>query len=1161
MVATLISSISSEYNRSNQASWLGTSYVFQTQTSTCTEVTKSGPTRFLLATCTFTPLYGRLCNVLGRRGANQTAVLFAAVGTLACGLSNSLEMLIAARFLSGMGSGGIFTTASIITSDMYTIRERSLTQGIASLFNGAGMGLGGPLGGWISDRFGWRWAFLIQIPFFAVSFFLTSANLPVLKDYVTPGRGRGAKEILKRIDYGGCATMFVSWDSAPVVTSLAVMILAAMAFLFVELKLAYEPMLAPSLLKESVPVIIGYSNALVSMCNLVSGAIGSQLLYQSINVQQMVHGQDGSIPLGFGNAVVLQTTLSQQKFNQYHTSADIRLVCLLASIDSQVLGVAVSSAFFQSVLDRDGKSRRAPATCSARFVWRSIELPEVPLDEPETPAPASPTPSNLSNESAVDEVEDALPPIRPTPRIRVRRLSTLESDDGFDPEGGLATSPRRKPRLATRITLFVYILALRKRLITPNPAVYDYIAKNSSDEELSQVTIPTPDDMAKAMKAAGGATGKAYIVVGGAGNVGQCLVRTLLGRGETLVRIIDVAPPKISGDPNAPHHISHAEFIKADVTDYKSIQEAISRPFGDTGRTTEVIFHTVAVIRNYERLPYLKHLSHRVNVEGTKNVLKAAQELGTVKSFVYTSSIAILVPPAWYMRLGYENGLAPRKGVVFGDTNPEDVTCANNYYLHTKREADIFVRAADGVKGVRTGVLRPGMCVLGFSNPYKTNHLIGLSPDPMTFGFHRYFQNIVNPWDLSRAHVQLADALLNNPKESAGQAFAITGQTRAHSFDEIRRMIQTTYVPKWAVDTKMTFLQPMMWDLSFADVIVDDSRARKVLGINPRLGQVARDLAPQAQTSPDSSLHLSSLLTQQDLHQRIPYAPLPGPQDGRDGFSHELLALGCYNQYVCSDRKHQEAMYKTDSANFLLDARTINDILSLKQEIILLSIYYDIDTLPQFESLKVCRICSMWSCITPNRVTLQLIPSNLKCDCKALGINRKVLVRKIKLSAKVSAALDILWNFPDQRNQDMQLLDEAQTLLRCLALVRYFMADPNMEVDVLIADFNRSSLVYLPHGTIRKPGVGLRVIRKRPVSSIWSLNSQGFEMYTPASSPTPAPMREALNIKPRFNPFKSKPMATRPALTRMDLDDENSPVLSNAPLRMRRKTPFRFGRF
>ncbi|CEL61791.1 Vacuolar membrane amino acid uptake transporter fnx2 OS=Schizosaccharomyces pombe (strain 972 / ATCC 24843) GN=fnx2 PE=3 SV=1 [Rhizoctonia solani AG-1 IB] len=547
MVATLISSISSEYNRSNQASWLGTS--------------------FLLATCTFTPLYGRLCNVLGRRGANQTAVLFAAVGTLACGLSNSLEMLIAARFLSGMGSGGIFTTASIITSDMYTIRERSMTQGIASLFNGAGMGLGGPLGGWISDRYGWRWAFLIQIPLFAVSFFLTSANL----HYVTPGRGRGAKEILKRIDYGGCAAMFVSvgallfffsfkynqeyaWDSAPVVTSLVIVVVAAIAFLFIELKLAYEPMLAPSLLKESVPVIVGYSNALVSMCNFAimyffpmwfetvqlrsAGVAGGHLLpnsvamslgalfagwymaktgrykiltnlfglfpcFASLLIYRLRENSSefeqwfSIIPLGFGNAVVLQTTL----------------ICLLASIDNsqlavgtgftqlyrgvgQVLGVAVSSAFFQSVLDRELRSRitgedanewvlrirhssklvvslephlqRAArdsygealryvflyaAACSLISFILRLWLPELSLDDPsETPAPPSPATSNLSNESAIDDVEDTLPAIRPTLRIRVRRLSTLESDDGFDPEGdGLATSPRRKPRLATSV--------------------------------------------------------------------------------------------------------------------------------------------------------------------------------------------------------------------------------------------------------------------------------------------------------------------------------------------------------------------------------------------------------------------------------------------------------------------------------------------------------------------------------------------------------------------------------------------------------------------------------------------------------------------------------------------------------------------------------------
>ncbi|CCO28486.1 hypothetical protein BN14_02481 [Rhizoctonia solani AG-1 IB] len=221
------------------------------------------------------------------------------------------------------------------------------------------------------------------------------------------------------------------------------------------------------------------------------------------------------------------------------------------------------------------------------------------------------------------------------------------------------------------------------------------------------------------------------------------------------------------------------------------------------------------------------------------------------------------------------------------------------------------------------------------------------------------------------------------------------------------------------------------------------------------------------------------------------------------------------------------ALINLNTANFILDARAIADILSLKQEISLLCIYYDINILLQFESLK-------------------LISNNLKRDCKALGINRKALVKKNKLSEK-----------------DIQSLDESHTLLRFLALVRYFMADPNTEVGLLIADFNRSSLVYLPHDTVRKPGVGLRVTRRRPVSSVWTLNGQGFEMCTPpGSSPASTPMREIPNARPRFNPFKSKPMSTRPALNRMDLDDENSPaVLSNAPLRMRRNKRFRLGRF
>jgi hypothetical protein len=66
---------------------------------TFTLLIKKLHTRYLLATCTFTPLYGRLCNVLGRKGASHVAILFASAGVLMSGLSSSMEMLIASRFV------------------------------------------------------------------------------------------------------------------------------------------------------------------------------------------------------------------------------------------------------------------------------------------------------------------------------------------------------------------------------------------------------------------------------------------------------------------------------------------------------------------------------------------------------------------------------------------------------------------------------------------------------------------------------------------------------------------------------------------------------------------------------------------------------------------------------------------------------------------------------------------------------------------------------------------------------------------------------------------------------------------------------------------------------------------------------------------------------
>ncbi|CCM04545.1 uncharacterized protein FIBRA_06726 [Fibroporia radiculosa] len=539
LVATLLPSISSEFNKSHQAHWLGTAY--------------------LLATCTFTPLYGRLCNVMGRRGANQTAVFFAALGTIACGLSGNMETLIAARFLGGLGGGGIFTTATIITSDMYSLRSRGLTQGISSVFNSLGMGLGGPLGGYISDRFGWRWAFLIQLPLFVISFILTSINL----HYVTPGKGKSARDVLKRIDYGGSFTLLGSvlsiliflsnhfseeqpWSSPAVFVPVILAIVFAVAFVVFELCIAPEPVLAPRLLKERIPVLVGMSNFLVATCNFTvmynfptwfqtvlltsASEAGAHLIPNGVSISlgslfagwimhqtgrykrlNLIFGlfpfvaailislmrEDSPpaqlwlsiIPLGFGNAVVLQTMLIALLAHLPESSMAVGTGFgqLFRGI-GQVGGVAISAAVFQSVLTSELRKRitgigseemitniRHSATLVARlppdlqraardsyaislrvvflmaagstflaYIVR-LPIPDKPLERTRprstsygavssahsAPTHANETESSIDNDGphASDDDEDAIPPLR-TRGPRPRRLSTYESSDG-----------------------------------------------------------------------------------------------------------------------------------------------------------------------------------------------------------------------------------------------------------------------------------------------------------------------------------------------------------------------------------------------------------------------------------------------------------------------------------------------------------------------------------------------------------------------------------------------------------------------------------------------------------------------------------------------------------------------------------------------------------
>jgi MFS family permease len=293
IVATLVGSVSSSFKRSEQASWLGTSY--------------------LLSVCCFSPIYGRLCDVLGRKYAILLALLTFSLGTLACGMAPSMEFLIAARVMAGVGGGGLTTCTSTILSDVIPLRQRGLYQGLTNIVYGAGNALGGPLGGLLNDTIGWRNAFLVQLPFLALAivlaFFFVHVTPPSSDAKPDDGEAEESRptqwQRIKTIDLLGCFTLVGS--VAPILLSLSFMsandvpfssplvwgnlvggILCGSAFIYNERFLAPAPILPISLVTQR-------TGGFAALANFFLSIVTHSTIYNYPLYFQAVRGQSSSM--------------------------------------------------------------------------------------------------------------------------------------------------------------------------------------------------------------------------------------------------------------------------------------------------------------------------------------------------------------------------------------------------------------------------------------------------------------------------------------------------------------------------------------------------------------------------------------------------------------------------------------------------------------------------------------------------------------------------------------------------------------------------------------------------------------------------------------------------------------------------------------------------
>src|SRR3954471_12221612 len=119
---------------------------------------------YLLASATIVPVYGRLGDVRGRRNMLLVALGVFALGSLACGLAQSLPQLLAARVLQGLGGGGLMTLSQALIGELVPPRERVRFQAWFALVFTASSIAGPIIGGVVVSHASWRWLFLVNLP-------------------------------------------------------------------------------------------------------------------------------------------------------------------------------------------------------------------------------------------------------------------------------------------------------------------------------------------------------------------------------------------------------------------------------------------------------------------------------------------------------------------------------------------------------------------------------------------------------------------------------------------------------------------------------------------------------------------------------------------------------------------------------------------------------------------------------------------------------------------------------------------------------------------------------------------------------------------------------------------------------------------------------------
>ncbi|MEV3905695.1 MDR family MFS transporter [Mycobacterium sp. NPDC050551] len=252
IVATALPTVVADLGGAGHQSWVVTSY--------------------LLASTIATAIVGKLGDLFGRKLVFQAAILFFLGGSVLCGMSESMTMLVASRALQGIGGGAIMVTATALIGEVIPLRDRGRYQGALGAVFGVTTVVGPLLGGFFTDHLTWRWAFWINVPVAIVVLIVAATAIPALARGARPAIdyagivlvGLGASGLTLATSWGGGE---YAWSSPVIIGLFAGSAVALAAFVWAERRAA-EPILPMRL----------FASPVFTVCCVLSFIVGFAML-------------------------------------------------------------------------------------------------------------------------------------------------------------------------------------------------------------------------------------------------------------------------------------------------------------------------------------------------------------------------------------------------------------------------------------------------------------------------------------------------------------------------------------------------------------------------------------------------------------------------------------------------------------------------------------------------------------------------------------------------------------------------------------------------------------------------------------------------------------------------------------------------------------------